>query len=83
MLDRLGDAIGSRVALLAELAERTPLRRLVAPEDVADVIVFLASSRARMITGAAVPIDGGILAYGEPPTMVAAEMIRHRAGSAP
>jgi len=79
MLDRLGDAIGSRAALLAELAKRTPLRRLVAPEDVADVVVFLASPRARMISGAAVPIDGGILAYGEPPTVVAAELAQHRA----
>jgi NAD(P)-dependent dehydrogenase (short-subunit alcohol dehydrogenase family) len=29
------------------------------PEDVADLIAFLASSRARYITGAVIPIDGG------------------------
>jgi 3-oxoacyl-[acyl-carrier protein] reductase len=29
--------------------------------DVADLVVFLASSRASFITGATIPVDGGIL----------------------
>jgi NAD(P)-dependent dehydrogenase (short-subunit alcohol dehydrogenase family) len=29
------------------------------PDDVADVIVFLASDKARWITGASIPVDGG------------------------
>jgi 3-oxoacyl-[acyl-carrier protein] reductase len=29
------------------------------PEDVADVVVFLASNAARWITGASIPVDGG------------------------
>jgi NAD(P)-dependent dehydrogenase (short-subunit alcohol dehydrogenase family) len=37
----------------------TPLRRLSAPEDVANVVTFLVSDKARMITGASVDIDGG------------------------
>lgn len=35
------------------------LKRIGQPEDVADVIVFLASDKARWITGASVPADGG------------------------
>ena len=35
------------------------LKRIGKPEDVADVIVFLASDNARWITGAVIPVDGG------------------------
>ncbi len=37
----------------------TPLRRLSMPEDVADVVTFVVSDKARMITGASIDIDGG------------------------
>lgn len=35
------------------------LKRIGKPDDVADVIVFLASDAARWITGASIPVDGG------------------------
>jgi 3-oxoacyl-[acyl-carrier protein] reductase len=35
------------------------LKRLGRPEDVADVVVFVASGAARWITGASIPVDGG------------------------
>ena len=35
------------------------LKRLGRPDDVADVVAFLASDRARWITGVSIPVDGG------------------------
>jgi len=35
------------------------LKRIGKPEDVADVVTFLASDKARWITGASIPVDGG------------------------
>jgi 3-oxoacyl-[acyl-carrier protein] reductase len=35
------------------------LKRIGKPEDVADVVAFLASDQARWITGASIPVDGG------------------------
>jgi 3-oxoacyl-[acyl-carrier protein] reductase len=41
------------------LVSEIPLGRIVTPEDVADLTVFLASGRAGMITGTAINVDGG------------------------
>ena len=35
------------------------LKRIGQPDDIADVIAFLASDKARWITGATIPVDGG------------------------
>jgi 3-oxoacyl-[acyl-carrier protein] reductase len=35
------------------------LKRIGKPEDVADVVAFMASDAARWITGASIPVDGG------------------------
>jgi len=45
---------GREVAL-----EMQALKRIGKPEDVADVVAFLASDAARWITGASIPVDGG------------------------
>ena len=45
---------GREVAL-----EMQALKRLGEPEDVADVVAFVASDAARWITGASIPVDGG------------------------
>jgi NAD(P)-dependent dehydrogenase (short-subunit alcohol dehydrogenase family) len=45
----------------SEYVSLTPLGRIEEPEDVADVVVFLASDLARFITGEAVNVTGGVL----------------------
>jgi NAD(P)-dependent dehydrogenase (short-subunit alcohol dehydrogenase family) len=39
---------------------QTPLRRWATPEDIADVIVFLASDASRFVTGETISADGGM-----------------------
>lgn len=45
--------------ILEKIRARTPSARLLTPEDVAEVIYFLASPQARMIQGQVVVVDGG------------------------
>jgi 3-oxoacyl-[acyl-carrier protein] reductase len=42
-----------------EITSQTPLRRVGEPEDIADVVVFLASEQARWITGQLIYVGGG------------------------
>jgi NAD(P)-dependent dehydrogenase (short-subunit alcohol dehydrogenase family) len=35
------------------------LKRIGKPEDIVDVVAFVASDGARWITGASIPVDGG------------------------
>ena len=46
-------------AVRAEYLSLTPLGRLEEPEDVADVVLFLASDLSRFMTGEAVCVTGG------------------------
>ena len=41
-------------------AQRVPLKRLATPDDVAKVVLFLASDEASYLTGVVLPIDGGV-----------------------
>jgi NAD(P)-dependent dehydrogenase (short-subunit alcohol dehydrogenase family) len=52
MVARMGEAIVARV----------PLRRMGDDSDAAGTAIFLASRAARYITGAILPVDGGMLA---------------------
>ncbi len=44
---------------IEELNASVPLGRIATPEDIADVVVFLASDRARYMCGALVEVNGG------------------------
>jgi 3-oxoacyl-[acyl-carrier protein] reductase len=45
---------------LSAMIEATPLRRMGRPDEVANVVVFLASDAASFITGAAIDVNGGL-----------------------
>lgn len=62
--DMVGRAIASGAVNEAMYVERTPMRRLAEPSEIADAVVFLASDRASFITGATLVVDGGWSAFG-------------------
>lgn len=47
--------------ILEMMKEKTPLKRLGQPADVAYTLLFLASDEANFINGAVIPVDGGLL----------------------
>ncbi|NGO09215.1 SDR family oxidoreductase [Streptomyces sp. HC44] len=46
-----------------ERETQIPLQRLATPEEVADAVLFFASSESSYITGAVLPVDGGYTAF--------------------
>lgn len=54
----MAQALGEQT--LEEIKKRTPLGRLGDPQDVADVVLFLASDSASFITGSVIRVDGGL-----------------------
>jgi len=49
----------SHEEILVEMAKRIPLNRLGRPEEIASVVVFLASKQASYVTGVTIQVDGG------------------------
>jgi len=46
----------------ATLVSSVPVKRLAAPDEIAHVIAFVASADASYMTGASIPVDGGMIA---------------------
>jgi len=51
----------SHEEILAEMAKRIPMNRLARPEEIASVVVFLASKQAGYVTGVTIQVDGGYI----------------------
>ena len=47
--------------MVKSISDATPLARLSMPDDIADVIVFLASPASRWVNGRSVVVDGGLV----------------------
>ncbi|MFZ0736445.1 MAG: glucose 1-dehydrogenase [Candidatus Acidiferrales bacterium] len=58
MLTRFTSTDENKAALLSTV----PIKRLAAPEEIAHVIAFVASENASYMTGAFIPVDGGMIA---------------------
>jgi len=58
MLTRFTDTDENKAALVSTV----PIKRLATPKEIAHVIVFVASADASYMTGASIPVDGGMLA---------------------
>jgi NAD(P)-dependent dehydrogenase (short-subunit alcohol dehydrogenase family) len=58
MLTRFTNTDENKTALVSTV----PVKRLAKPKEIAQVIVFVASANASYMTGASIPVDGGMLA---------------------
>ena len=60
--DMVKDAAGGHDVDLTPVAERIPIQRIGQPEDVAEVVLFLASDKSSYCTGGEYAVDGGATA---------------------
>ncbi len=58
----IADMMSENPTLHERLVASHPLGRIAEPEEVADAIVWLATSKSSYVTGVALPVDGGYLA---------------------
>ena len=58
MLTRFTSTDENKAALVSTVL----VKRLATPEEIAHVIAFVASANASYMTGASIPVDGGMIA---------------------
>jgi 3-oxoacyl-[acyl-carrier protein] reductase len=59
--DRLTELFGSEERVEERARSEVPAGRLGTPEEYGDLVAFLCSERAGYLTGAVIPLDGGLL----------------------
>jgi 3-oxoacyl-[acyl-carrier protein] reductase len=59
--ERTADLSGSMEAAEERAREQVPAGRLGTPEEYGDLVAFLCSERAAYLTGATIPLEGGVL----------------------
>jgi 3-oxoacyl-[acyl-carrier protein] reductase len=59
--DRLTELLGSQERVEERARNEVPVGRLGTPEEYGDLVAFLCSERAAYLTGAVIPLDGGLL----------------------
>jgi len=59
--DRLTELLGSQERVEERARNQVPAGRLGTPEEYGDLVAFLCSERAAYLTGAVIPLDGGLL----------------------
>jgi 3-oxoacyl-[acyl-carrier protein] reductase len=57
---RVDTPMGRSIKRSAEYLDKIPLRRAALPEDIAEVVAFLASDKASYVTGSTVDVHGGL-----------------------
>ena len=62
MIDAAWRAYGDVARAAQVWADKHPLKRIAAADEIARVVLFLCSDDSSFITGAAIPVDGGITA---------------------
>ncbi|MDL5154823.1 SDR family NAD(P)-dependent oxidoreductase [Actinomycetospora termitidis] len=65
----MSEGIRSDDEVMARFRDRIPMGRAAEPAEVGDVIAFLASDDARFVSGAHIPVDGGLGASNGQPRM--------------
>jgi len=58
MLTRFTNTVENKAVLVSTV----PVKRLATPQEIAHVIAFVASANASYMTGASIPVDGGMIA---------------------
>ncbi len=57
----------ANATFMERITQRIPMGRAAEPEEIADVIAFLASPAARFVNGVIIPVDGGLSASNGQP----------------
>jgi NAD(P)-dependent dehydrogenase (short-subunit alcohol dehydrogenase family) len=58
----IADMVSENPAMHDQLVASHPLGRIAEPEEVADAVIYLATSKSSYVTGVALAVDGGYLA---------------------